>query len=53
MKTMLVISEDAVRVKIIHDRAVDYVFQEFTCDACQRNRMVVFNVTFVGFFKEG
>ena len=53
METMLVISENAVRVKIIHDRAVDYVFQEFTRDACQRNRTVVFNVTNVGFFKEG
>ena len=33
---MLVISKDAVRVKVIHDRAVDYMFEEFTCDACKR-----------------
>ena len=40
-KTMLVINKDAVRVKIIHDRAVDYVFEEFTRDACKRDRTVV------------
>ena len=38
---MLVISKDAVRVKIIHDRAVDYVFEEYTRDACKRDGTVV------------
>ena len=50
---MLVISKDAVRVKIIHDRAVDYMFEEFTRDACKRDRTVVSNINFVGFFKKG
>ena len=52
-ETMLVISKDAVRVKIIHDRAVDYVFEEFTRDACKRDRTVVSNINFVGFFLKG
>ena len=30
-ETMRVIIKDAVRVKVIHDRAVDYMFEEFTC----------------------
>ena len=50
---MRVIIKDAVRVKVIHDRAVDYMFEEFTCDACKRDRTVVFNVTFVNFFEKG
>ena len=49
---LVVISKDAVRVKIIHDRAVDYVL-EFTRDACKRDRTVVSNINFVGFFKKG
>ena len=43
-ESMLVISKDAVRVKIIHDRAVDYVSLEefiFIRDACKRDRTVV------------
>ena len=43
---LVVISKDAVRIKIIHDRAVDYVL-EFTRDACKRDRMVVSNINFV------
>ena len=46
-------SKDTVRVKIIHDYAVDYMLEEFTCDARKRDWKVVFNVTFVGFFKKG
>ena len=50
---MLVISKNAVRVWIIHDRAVEYVFEEFTRDACMTDRTVIFNVIFVGFFYKG
>ena len=49
----MVISKDTVRVKIIHDHAVDYMFEEFTLDACKRDWTAVFNVTFVGLFKKG
>ena len=50
---LVVISKDAVRIKIIHDRAVDYVLEEFTRDACKRDRTVVSNINFVGFFLKG
>ena len=49
-ETMRVIIKDAVRVKVIHDHAVDYMFEEFTRDACKRDRTVILNVNFDGFF---
>ena len=50
---MLVTSKDAIRIKVIHDRAVNYMFEEFTCDACKRDRTLVSKVTFVKFFLKG
>ena len=51
---MLVISKDAVRVKVIHDPAMNYMFKEFihfAGDACKRDRTVIVNIIFVRFFK--
>ena len=45
-------SKDTVRVKIIRDHAVDYMFEEFTRDACKRDWKVVLNDTFVRFIKK-
>ena len=50
---MLVTSKDAIRIKVIHDRAVNYMFEEFTCDACKRDRTLVSKVAFVKIFKRG
>ena len=50
---MLVTSKDAIRIKVIHDRAVNYMFEEFTCDACKRDRTLVSKVAFVKKFLKG
>ena len=55
-ETMLVISKDAVRVKVIHDPAMNYMFKEFihfAGDACKRDRTVIVNITFVRLFFKG
>ena len=51
-ETVLTIIEDIVFIKVVHDRAVNDMFQDFTGDRDKGDRTVVFCFAFVSFLKD-
>ena len=52
-KAMLIITEDAVGLKVLHDGADHDVLHELAYDTCQRDRPVVSRVVLLAFLEYG
>ena len=50
---MLVVTEDAMGLKVAHDATVHDVFQNIACYRCQRDWSIVTSLMFITLFEDG
>ena len=52
-ESMLVVTDDAIGLKVAHDATVHDMFQNLACYGCQRDWLIVTSLMFITLFEDG